>query len=57
MSFCNVPFIVLQEKVERKKIILDAESGEETDTILIINLVRPFTPNQLKEHQIFILKI
>jgi len=38
-----------KEKVERKKIILDAESGEETDTILIINLVRPFTPNQLKE--------
>jgi len=38
-----------KEKVERKKIILDDESGEETDTILIINLVRPFTPNQLKE--------
>lgn len=38
------------EKPVRKQIVLDEASGEEeSDTILILNLVRPFTPHQLKE--------
>jgi len=38
------------DKPVRKQIVLDDNAGEEeSDTILILNLVRPFTPHQLKE--------